>query len=164
MRAPWIHAGLARALVHNLKFRGHRHLASVMADAMCPLLLPDVDLIVPIPLHRDRMSERGYNQAALLAREIGSRLLCDVELTLLLRIRSTRPQTGLAKSDRLINVRGAFALTGKVDPSKHVLLVDDVSTTGATLAACADALSRAGVRRISAIVATRATGEEPRLT
>ena len=159
MRAPWIHTGLARALVHDLKFKGHRHLASVIAEQMYRLVDPGVNLIIPVPLHRDRLSERGYNQSALLAYEIGQRLHCAVECRLLTRTRSTRPQTGLTKPDRLANVRGAFTLTLRIASDQHILLVDDVSTTGATIIACADVLRRNGAHRISAVVATRAIGD-----
>jgi ComF family protein len=153
--APFLHDGLARELVLSLKYRGHRHLVESLASLMSPLVDFDVDLVVPVPLHAQRHSERGFNQSALLARALADRRSTRVDEGLLRRIRETAPQTGLNHGQRVANVRGAFDAMGKVNHTT-VLLVDDVCTTGATLSACARALRRAGANRIVAIVATRA--------
>lgn len=157
LRAPWSHTGLARELVHALKFQGQRHLARLIASEMYLLVDPSIDVIVPVPLHRDRFNDRGYNQSELLARELGAQLACRVDNKMLIRTRATVPQSGLDRADRLVNVRGAFSFNRRRDSDRHILLVDDVTTTGATIAACARLLRQHGVDRISAIVATRAT-------
>jgi ComF family protein len=116
--------------------------------------LAQADLIVPVPLYRARLWRRRYNQSAVLARAIGeiSGLACDTRV--LRRIRPTRTQVGLTHSQRLRNVAGAF----EVDPKAaallsgtHVILVDDVITTGATANACAKALLKAGAAQIDVL-------------
>ena len=121
-----------------------------MADAAVDLL-PGVDLVVPVPLHRRRRRARGFNQAEELARHLGPR--CQPVLR---RTRATPSQTDLPAADRHANVRNAFALRRRADVAGlTVLLVDDVSTTGATLQACARALRLAGAREVRALTAAR---------
>jgi ComF family protein len=151
LRAPLLHAELARDLVLSLKYRGHRHLAPVLADLVKPLLPADVDVVVPVPLHPERLSTRGFNQSDLIAR----RLDLPLAPRLLTRTRATPPQTGLTQTERLANVRGAFAASDRLD-GQTVLLVDDVCTTGATLSVCARTLRRAGAGRVLAVTVTRA--------
>jgi len=115
-------------------------------------------LIVPVPLHRLRLLTRRYNQSALLARTLSRRSGVPLIVDGLVRHRSTPPQTRLPRTQRLRNVRGAFAV-----PAKHrarigdrkILLVDDVMTTGATAEACAKALLRAGAARIDVLTLAR---------
>ncbi|MBB1473313.1 ComF family protein [Luteimonas sp. MC1782] len=142
------------------RFKFHRDLAAgrLLSAAMAGAFasLPRPDALLPIPLHRARLRERGYDQALELARPLGRALalpLCD---GLLLRARATTPQSRLHADDRRRNLRGAFAAqpSGGALP-RHVALVDDVMTTGATLHAAAIALRRAGVARVDAWVAAR---------
>ncbi|MDP3938629.1 MAG: phosphoribosyltransferase family protein [Deltaproteobacteria bacterium] len=128
---------------------------------------PPYDLVVPVPLHPRRIRERGFNQAHLLAAALlrGGRLASWAELApdALIRTRETTPQTRLTRIARQSNLRGAFRGRAERVRGRHVLLVDDVMTTGATLDACARALRRAGARRIDAVVTARAvawSGEE----
>jgi len=115
------------------------------------------DLIVPVPLHVDRLGERGYNQAALLTRELSERSGLPVEEGSLVRIRETVPQVALKADERRKNVRGAFRVRGEKLKDRQVLLIDDVSTTGATLEACAEALHEKGARSVWALVLARET-------
>ena len=115
------------------------------------------DLLVPVPLHPDRLHERGYNQAARLAAQAARWLGRPVAPRLLQRCRATAPQTSLEKADRHRNVAGAFTpassaatwLARQPRPIRHVALVDDVRTTGATAEAAAAALRRAGIETVS---------------
>lgn len=113
-------------------------------------------LIVPVPLHRGRLRERGYNQALELARPLAAALKIPLGRDVLLRARDTFAQTELDRLARRRNVRGAFRLhEGAVLPD-HVAVLDDVMTTGATLAECTRVLKRAGVRRVDAWALARA--------
>ena len=131
-------------------------LATVMRSApWVEPALEQADRVLPMPLARERLAERGYNQALLLARHLAPR---KTDATLLLRTRHTPAQSELTRAERLRNVRGAFA----VDPMRahelrdqRVVLVDDVMTTGASLHAAATALRQAGVTHVTALVFAR---------
>lgn len=107
---------------------------------------------MPVPLRLRRIRERGYNQAAFLAQELGTLTEKEVNIHTLQRIRLTPPQVGLSEEKRLTNVRGSFQVMGDALQGKAVLLVDDVATTGATLEACAQALRDGGVSSVWALV------------
>jgi competence protein ComFC len=129
-----------------------------MAGAWVSLAPPegDIDVIVPVPLHISRQRQRGYNQSALLARELGTYLRRPVLEDTLLRIKATPPQVGLDARARKANVRGAFRCTNTNLVAQRVLLVDDVCTSGATLEAASDALRDGGARSIWAYTLARA--------
>jgi ComF family protein len=115
-----------------------------------------VDVIVPVPLHRSRQQERGFNQAALLARELGQRLHRPVVEDTLVRAKATAPQVGLDVQQRQENVRDAFECVNDSLASKCVLLIDDVRTTGSTLEAACHALRERGVSSVWAYTLARA--------
>jgi ComF family protein len=154
-RAIGAYDGALRAIVHALKYDGRRSLAGTLAVLMRERgasVLDGADAVVPVPLHPSRRRERGFNQAADLAR----RLPLPV-VPALRRIRATAAQAGLPAGRRHRNVRGAFAVTRRAAAlcGKTVVLVDDVSTTGATLEACAWALRESGVADVRALTAAR---------
>ena len=157
-RAIGEYDGTLREIIHALKYDGRRSLARPLAALMCTRgvdLLKDADCVVPVPLHWRREHSRGFNQARELSRYIG---LPVVEA--LVRTRYTRPQIELAAERRRTNVAGAFRrrLGRFRQPSiraKKVVLVDDVSTTGATVEACARALKEDGVSDVYALTAAR---------
>jgi ComF family protein len=114
------------------------------------------DVLVPVPLHHIRRRERGYNQSAVLAGELGRRMGCPVQPGSLRRIRPTATQTNLTAQERLSNVVGAFQ-HGRTQRlvDRRVLLIDDVMTTGATVNACAKALKKGGAASVHVVTAAR---------
>jgi ComF family protein len=156
----------ADTLVHELKYRGWRGLARVMGRAMADVSLPpdvreEARLVVPVPTTRARLRQRGYNQAELLASAFAERS-GRTTLHALHRGSGSSSQTTLQPAARLANVAGAFgpaAGSGSEIAGEHVLLVDDVLTTGATVVACAEALVGAGARCVSVLTFARATGQ-----
>jgi ComF family protein len=155
-RAVGAYDGALRAIVHALKYERRRSLAQPLAELMRirgAEMLTDADWAVPVPLHASRRRERGFNQAADLARHLGI-----PSLHALCRTRATATQTGLPAARRHRNVRGAFTIAMKKSrlEGSVVVLIDDVSTTGATLDACAKVLKEAaGVREVRALTAAR---------
>lgn len=155
----------ADALVHELKYRGWHRLAPSMAGRMAGVALPgdvaaEARIVVPVPTTAVRLRERGYNQAALLAHAFADRS-GRIVLEALRRGAGASSQTGLQPAARLANVAGAFAPTeaaGAEFAGEHLLLVDDVLTTGATVIACCEALVAAGARCVSVITFARAIG------
>jgi ComF family protein len=155
-------SGPLREAIHSLKYRGNRSLAAPLSDYLLeawrrtwPCLGSPPDLIVPVPLHRRRLADRGYNQSALLARSLGRSLGVPLAESVLVRDLNTPPQAGLDRAARQRNVSGAFACQGDV-AGRCVVLVDDVCTTGATLEACAAALKAANAATVWALTLGRA--------
>ena len=158
-RAAAEYEGVARDALHAFKFHGKRALARPLAalllEAWGPwLATAGVDALVPVPLGRVRERERGFNQAALVAERLGDALRVPLRPRWLARARATQPQTDLGAAERRANVRGAFAADTGVD-GRHVALVDDVLTTGATAAECARMLKAAGARRVGVLTVAR---------
>jgi ComF family protein len=154
-RAIGAHDGALRAIVHALKYEGRRSLAGPLGRRMRERgadMIEGAVCAIPVPLHASRRRHRGFNQAGDLAREIGIPVVAALR-----RVRATPTQTGLPAARRHRNLRGAFAATRAAHAlvGATVVLVDDVSTTGATLDACARALKAAGVREVRALTAAR---------
>jgi ComF family protein len=155
--AACVYARPLDRLLLRFKFHGDlaagRLLAQLMADAAADVPRPDV--LVPVPLHSTRLRQRGYDQALELARPLARRFGLTLQSSLLVRRRGTAPQSELSALERRRNVRDAFAVSGTSTLPAHVVLIDDVMTTGATLHAAARALRRAGVQRVDAWVCAR---------
>ena len=133
-----------------------RALAQLVLPALCGCVLPAQTALVPVPLHPRRLAMRGYNQAALLASELGRHTGLTTLPRLLRRTREMERQVGKSREQRVENAEGAFALRQPGPP--HVVLVDDVITTGSTVRACAQALSAGGVRLAAVVAVARAEG------
>ncbi len=156
-RAAVIYRDVGRGLVLGFKYRDRTHSAAAFAGWMARAggeLLDGADAVVPVPLHRLRLFARRYNQAALLAREIARLAGAPFAPYVLARTRRTPSQGGLTRAARIANVRGAFAVRRPVAGGR-IVLVDDVMTTGATAAACARTLKRAGARRVDVLALAR---------
>ena len=148
---------ISQALKYHRDFGAGRWFAARLGERLAASpLYADVDLVVPVPLHWTRQWSRGYNQAAVIAREVARRLGAPCAERLLRRRRRTRSQTHLSGEAKTRNVAGAFALrkTAGNPATTHILLIDDVFTTGATLAACHRALRRAYGPQVRISVAT----------
>lgn len=158
--AVWVYDFPVDTLIRDFKYGHHLYLGRFFGECLAQMLAeayatqPLPDLVLPLPLHPNRLKTRGFNQAAELARPIARRLKLPCELNTLVRLHDTPPQAAQSRDQRWRNLAGAFAclddLTGR-----HVLLVDDVLTTGASLSACADALRHAGAARVSVAVLAR---------
>ncbi|HEX6132224.1 MAG TPA: double zinc ribbon domain-containing protein [Actinomycetota bacterium] len=151
-RAPFAYVGPVTAAVRRLKFAGWRDVAPALAAAVVVLGLPPVDAITWVPLARDRRAERGYDQARALAVAIGRETGTPVT-RLARRTVRTGAQARRDARERREAMRGAFAAVTR--PPARVLLVDDVLTTGATVAACAEALVTAGAGTVHVAAAAR---------
>jgi ComF family protein len=153
--------GILRSLLHALKYDGRRSVALPIAELMAVHgrdVLDGADCVVPVPLHWSRRWKRGFNQSAELARRLPVPMLQALK-----RRRMTRSQTALPASARRANVRTAFrvARTASIR-DLCIVIVDDVSTTGATLDACAETLLRGGAREVRALTAARVVTRRPR--
>jgi ComF family protein len=144
-------------LVHALKFRGELALAPLFRGFLLAKIDPgSADCVIPVPLSRERLRERGYNQAVEIARALGRPL----ELALCSRTRDTPAQSDLPLAERQRNVRGAFACARRLD-GRSVAVVDDVMTTGATLGELAATLKAAGAARVENWVLARTPAPQP---
>ncbi|MGI9181825.1 MAG: ComF family protein [Longimicrobiaceae bacterium] len=164
IRSAFLMAEPVRELVHALKYLGWEAVAVPLAARMLSLPLPeDVEeearLVVPVPISRVRLRERGYNQAELLAAAFADQSGRVCEPALLARTRANERQTALHPSERRANVAGAFTVPQPRRAEiggEHVLLIDDVWTTGATALSCAEALLEGGARVVSVLTFARA--------
>ena len=153
--ALWLYEFPCDRLVQALKYRAWLGLASFFARRLAPLAPRAVDLLVPMPLHPERLAQRGFNQALEIARSLAARTGVAIEPRAVHRARNTVPQTELPYDERAKNIRGAFA--SRLDLSgKTIAVVDDVMTTGATLNELAMVLKRSGAARVHNLVVARA--------
>lgn len=167
----WVPGGAAGEVVHALKYSGWGRVALEMSARMARLHWPaDVveerSAIIPVPLSRSRIRERGYNQSERLAAGLAQHWKIPVWDDLLTRTRATVSQTELTPEERKRNVAGAFQVpSGKEQQIRgaHLVIIDDVMTTAATLNACAAALYEAGARTISYVTFGRARAHADRL-
>lgn len=161
--AAGYHNETVKGLIHNLKFNGARRAAKPLGEILIKYL-KGLDLnfenfvIVPVPLGRRRLKTRGFNQAELLAKEISAYFGIPVASSALIRAKETKPQTELKSlEERFKNLEESFSVSApEIISNKNILLVDDVSTSGATLSAAAAALKKSGAKKIIALAAALA--------
>ncbi|MDK2799523.1 MAG: competence protein ComFC [Clostridiales bacterium] len=161
--SPCEYKGMMRDAMVRFKFFKKRWYAKTLGQLMLKKLrkmknLPIFDIIVYTPLYKKRLSERGFNQAKLLAKVIAQELPCSLGENILLKIKDTQPQSKLTRSQRRKNIKDAFQISDEtVVKGKTVLLVDDVYTTGTTVDECSKLLKRAGAKEV--YVVTTAIGK-----
>ena len=152
IRAPFQFDGVTRQAIHQLKYRNLRALVVPLTALLCDYLITipmPGEVLVPVPLHPKRLRERGYNQSHLLAQELGKLIHLPVVEDCLIRQRHTPPQARTSSVDeRRSNIVSAFICCDRRLQDKQVLLIDDVTTSGATLNACATALKTAGASSV----------------
>ena len=160
-RAAALYGERVREAVRALKYEGKTALARPLGDLMAEagstmLVVNAVDCLVPVPLHPSREAERGFNQSMLLASRVSRRWGIPIAPRALRRQRPTPPQTDLDADERRRNVKGAFAVSRpRAVNGQHVLLIDDVFTTGATVSECARLLLDAGARTVGVLTVSR---------
>ena len=167
--AAFPHEKEARKLVHQLKYDANASVVPLLAEALSnalihqPHMRTQIDCVIPVPLHPIREQERGYNQAALLAREVCFQTELELVENVLVRQKQTTSQTKRNRENRLRAMQGVFRVRdAKAIQNKHVLLVDDVMTTGATAMACAEALLYEGAQSVSLLTVCRAERKKSR--
>lgn len=148
--------GIVQRLIHQIKYRGQKEAGTIVGRwfgnqlAQDEGIMADVEVLIPVPLHRSRLKQRGYNQAAYIANGMAQSLQKEMDEKALVRKAFNSSQTQKNRVERWENVNTVFEVSTNANiRNKHVLLVDDVLTTGATLEACAVALLAAGCSRVS---------------
>lgn len=159
LRSWAVFDGPVREAIHRLKYNRDIALTAIFAEYMSILLSSlawPIDVIVPIPLNKQREMERGYNQSKLLALGMALNTGIPMRTNLIWRVRNTRSQVGLTYEQRKANVAEAFVSDLTRGANKQILLVDDVATSGATMDACAYALMQAGAANVYCLTLARA--------
>jgi len=148
-----------KEMIHHLKYLGLTEISAMLGELtfskVAAYFKPEESVIVPVPLHRKKENKRGFNQSRLIAAYLEGRLAMPMA-DVLIRTRDTKPQVELRRGERLTNVKDSFICqSGAGLEGKTVLLIDDVTTTGATLTECAKVLKEAGAKRIWGVVVAR---------
>jgi ComF family protein len=161
-RAIGPYEGLMAEAIHRFKYQGASRLAKPLGIFLAEYMDPefpfaDFELILSVPLHPRRLRQRGFNQSLLLARRVSRAHSIPLDFTALRRTRHTEPQTHLSGSERQKNIRGAFEVRRpEVIAEKHILLIDDVFTTGSTVQECAKVLLKAEAKQVDVLILARA--------
>lgn len=157
--SPLFYDGKIRDVILDLKFNSHYAAADTLSRLLCDLLndmtvFADFDCVVPVPLSKKRLNERGFNQSELLAKPFAEYFGIEYRDDILVKTRETQRQSRLVPSQRLTNVKGAFFARDDAR-DKNIIIVDDIMTTGSTLTACAKALKAAGAKNIVGVTLTK---------
>ena len=146
--------------IHKLKYRRDISLGDVLSKPLIDLVFENswqVELITAVPLDKFRIKERGYNQSEYLARPVAWNMKIPFNSAAIKRMKITRPQVGLSRAERQINISDAFVSDNRIVSGKNILVIDDVVTTGSTLNACAKSLKIAGSAKVYALTLARST-------
>ena len=160
-RAVFSYETIILDVIHKFKYGNNISVGAMLASFMADFSFPDVDcsdysLMIPVPLHIKRLRERGFNQSLILARALAKKWQIPINFSLLKRYKSTLTQTGLHKTERKQNIKGAFEVNDKkIIAGKNIILVDDVYTTGATINECAKTLIKAGAQKVTVLTLAR---------
>jgi len=149
-----LYSGTLREAIHLFKFSGIKRLGKPLGKLLSSLPIPEADMIVPVPLSKRGLRERGFNQTLILARTLSKDLNIPFSMDSLFKRRHTPPQSGIKAVERKRNVKGAFEVREDV-ARKRVILLDDVMTTGATVRECAKTLAKAGAEEIIVVILAR---------
>lgn len=159
IRSVFHFEGVVRQAVHDLKYHHLKALSAPMADYLAEYVRQNPipgDVLMPVPIHQNRIKQRGYNQSALIAGHLGKKLGIPVVTTCLVRSKDSLPQARTTNVEqRKKNVKGAFSCGNTSDNYKEIILVDDVCTSGATLEACAAALKKSGFHSVWGLTVAR---------
>lgn len=152
-RSLWIHSGAVPGAIYRFKFHNKRYYAKIFAEEMARrygswIKARGVEAIIPVPLHPSKRRTRGFNQAELLAEELGECIRIPVHKRVVFRIKKTKPQKALNDRERQKNLQGAFGVAASWKPARTVLIVDDIYTTGSTVHQIARMLKKAGVQKV----------------
>ncbi|MDH3693366.1 MAG: ComF family protein [Gammaproteobacteria bacterium] len=150
--------GFVKRLKYDKQLEFARTLGELFAARWMGQSTPQPELIVPVPLHRVRLRERGFNQSLEIAREVGKRPELRIDYQSVIRVKPTPPQTDLPLKKRRSNVRNAFKVIKPIE-AQHVAILDDVMTTGSTADELARCLKQSGVERIDVWTVTRASNQ-----
>lgn len=165
IRSSCLYDGIVEKLIRGLKYGKKLHyvlpLGEILNEAFSTRLKEEkIDIMIPVPLHVERLKERGFNQSLLLAKELNKTTGIPYSYSILSKVKNTAPQVSLHKSERKKNLRKAFAVSESARTSllgRSVLIVDDVITTGTTILECAKALKKAGASRVIGLSVARTT-------
>ena len=151
--ACFAYSGDIKASIYQYKYHNKREYADFYIEEMIKtrgneIKKWNVDIIIPVPLHKKRKRKRGYNQSEIIARGIGAYLNVEVNTSYIMRVKHTRPLKELDNKERRKHLKGAFVVGKKKSEAKRVLLIDDIYTTGSTLNEIAELLKKAGVEKV----------------
>lgn len=152
-RSLWLHVPPVSDAVYRMKYHNKRNYAEIFGSELAKefeqqLISWEIQILLPIPLHRSRRRKRGYNQAELLAAQLSEKLGIPMRKDVLFRIKKTRPLKQMDGEERRKNLQGAFAVSRDWKPCQNVLLIDDIYTTGSTMERAAAILKKAGVENV----------------
>lgn len=160
-RAPYFYSGKLKNAIQRFKYNSETHLGKTFGGLLLDFIQKmsyemDGYIIIPVPLHKKKLRERGYNQSLLLAKVLSKRLGLELDFMSFARVRNTQSQAGLRRMDRRNNVKNAFLVKEiRAIKNKKILLVDDVFTTGVTLNECAKSLKQSGAAKIMCVTLAR---------
>ncbi|MBI5665641.1 MAG: ComF family protein [Nitrospirae bacterium] len=151
-RSFGLYEGALRKALNLLKYHNVIRLSKPLSDILLRIETPRVDAVLPVPIYKKRLRQREFNQSALLAKHLAKGTGSTLVLDSLVKMKDTKPQVGLSSNERRENMRNAFGIQNReAIEGKDILLIDDVSTTGATIRECSKVLKKAGAGSIHAL-------------